>query len=203
MESWKTKLPDYKIIKWDETNFPVNEHPYAKEAYDAEKWAFVSNYVRVWILYNYGGIYLDTDYEIIKGFGKLLEYQAFMGVENTEYIGTAVIDAEKGNWLLGTMFDYYNAHPFLMGNGNYDMIPNTMVLTDIMCSKGYIRGKSTMLDKIYVGERYEFYPVGAAGCIEEKTIGIHYFRGSWWSERERKSSTSLIYKRVFRTLEGS
>lgn len=200
MESWKSKLPDYKIIKWDETNFPISEHPYAKQAYDARKWAFVSDYARVWVLYNYGGIYLDTDYEIIDSIDSYLDNDVFIGVENNEYIGTAIMGAKKGNWLMGEMLNYYNTHPFALRNGKFDMIPNTMVLTDIMCSNGYARGQSALIKGIYVGNRVEFYPAGKTGSIEGKTRGIHYFRGSWWSEKERKRSTNVIYKRVFRPI---
>lgn len=191
-------LPDYKIIKWDETNFPINEYHYAKQAYEAQKWAFVSDYARVWILYNYGGIYLDTDYEIVDGLNDYMKYAAFMGAENSEYIGTAIIGAEKGNWLMKEMLDYYNSHPFALNNGKFDMIPNTMVLTDLMCAKGYTRGESIFWGGIYVGERTEFYPAGKSGSVKGKTCGIHYFRGSWWSEKERKRSKSALYKRVFR-----
>lgn len=200
MASWKEKLPDYKIIKWDETNFPINEHPYAKQAYDAGKWAFVSDYARVWILYHYGGIYLDTDYEIVENLDKYLKYNVFMGTENADYIGTAIIGAEKENWLMAEMLNYYNTHPFLLGNGKYDMIPNTMVLTDIMCSNRYARGQSALIKGIYVGTCMEFYPAGRSGCKDGTTAGIHYFRGSWWSEKERKRSTSKIYRRVFRPI---
>ena len=79
MESWKKILPDYKIIRWDESSFPIKEHPYARQAYEAKKWAFVSDYVRVWVLFNYGGIYLDTDYELIETIDGYLNYDAFYG----------------------------------------------------------------------------------------------------------------------------
>lgn len=163
MESWKKILPNYKIIRWDESSFPINEHPYAGQSYEAKKWAFVSDYVRVWVLFNYGGIYLDTDYELIETVDGYLNYDAFMGVENSEYIGIAIMGAQKGNWLMGEMLNYYNAHSFTLKNDKFDMIPNTMILTDIMCANSYLRGEATLQNGIYVGDRVEFYPVGKQG----------------------------------------
>ena len=78
MESWKRYCPDYENIEWNEENFDVSIIPYVKEAYEAKKWAFVTDYARLWIIYHYGGIYLDTDVEIIKPLDCLLENEAFL-----------------------------------------------------------------------------------------------------------------------------
>lgn len=109
------------------------------------------------MLYNYGGIYLDTDYEIIHILNKYLDYKLFMG-------------AEKENWLIGEISGYYDTHPFCLGNGKFDMIPNTMVLRDIMCSNGYTRGGSALLNSINVGDSIEFQPAGKSGSIKGKTM---------------------------------
>ena len=95
IKSWGDVLADYKIIRWDESNFPIKDFPYVSAAYDAKKWAFVRDYVRVWALYNYGGIYLDTDFQIIKPIDELLEKNVILGVENKEYVGTAIMGLKK------------------------------------------------------------------------------------------------------------
>lgn len=200
MDSWKRKLPDYKIVKWDESNFNIEEHEYAKQAYAAGKWAFVSDYARVWILLNYGGIYLDTDYEIIGNLDDYLENEMFVGVENDDYVGSAIMGAEKGNWLLKEMLTYYQTHPFTLNDGNFDMIPNTMVMTDMLVNHGYTRGIASIVDGIFIGDKKIFYPSGKTDCQNEASVGVHYFRGSWWSDKERKRSTSTIYRRVFRPI---
>lgn len=83
IESWKKYCPDYKIIEWNENNYDFIKNEYMKEAYDSKKWGFVPDYARLDIIYNYGGIYLDTDVEIIKSFDALLNQEAFIGFECT------------------------------------------------------------------------------------------------------------------------
>ena len=82
IESWKKFLPDYEIKQWDESNFDVNMIPYAAEAYKAKKYAFVSDFARFWILYNYGGLYFDTDVEVIKPMDNIIAKGPFMVCEN-------------------------------------------------------------------------------------------------------------------------
>ena len=190
--SWSELLPEYQIIRWDESNFNIEEHPFAKEAYKAGKWAFVSDYVRIWILLNYGGVYLDTDYEIVGSIDKYLKKNVFIGLENSEYVGTAIIGAEKGHWLMREKLDYYDTHPFIISKSKYNMIPNTMVMTDILIRHGYKRGTTVEIDGVYVGARNVFYGEGS----DKEAVGIHYFRGSWWSEKERARSKSKSYKRI-------
>ncbi len=94
IESWRKVLPDYKIIEWNESNFNVDESPYCKKAYENKKWAFVSDYVRLYVLLNNGGIYLDTDVELKKKFDDLLSFDLFLGKMYKTVIGTAVIGAK-------------------------------------------------------------------------------------------------------------
>ena len=86
LESWKKFCPDYEIIRWDEKNFDINQLPYVQEAFKAKKWAFITDYVRLYALYNYGGIYMDTDVEVLKSLDSFLELKAFSGFENEENI---------------------------------------------------------------------------------------------------------------------
>ena len=81
MESWKKFCPDYQIIRWDESNYDYRKNQYMREAYESKKWSFVSDYARMDIMYQYGGVYLDTDVELIQPLDELLQYNAFMGFE--------------------------------------------------------------------------------------------------------------------------
>ena len=102
MASWKEKLPDYTIKKWDETNTPFDKLPFLKMLYNQKKWSFITDYVRLYALYKEGGIYLDTDIEVIKSFDNFLNEKAFVGfqtkLEESKYpLNSAVIGSEKGN----------------------------------------------------------------------------------------------------------
>ena len=100
IESWKKYCPDYEIKIWDESNFDININKYATEAYEAKKWAFVSDVARLWVLYNYGGIYMDTDLEVIKPLDEFLYHKAFSGFEDEVNIPTGIIASEKNNnWI--------------------------------------------------------------------------------------------------------
>lgn len=90
-------LPDYEIRRWDESNFDINISSYVKQAYEAQKWAFVADYFRFWVLYNYGGIYFDSDVEVVKSFDEFLSYDLFTGYESGDTLEAAVIGAVKIN----------------------------------------------------------------------------------------------------------
>ena len=103
--SWRKFLPDYQIKEWNEDNFDVNSIPYTQEAYEAKKYAFVSDYARFWILYKYGGLYFDTDVEVIKSFKELLENEAFAAFETEKYIAPGLVlwAKEPKNGIIGEM----------------------------------------------------------------------------------------------------
>ena len=85
METWKKHLKDYEIIEWNEKNFDIDSNKFVKEAYEARKWAYVSDYIRAYAIYNYGGIYLDTDVLVVESLDSLLDNRAFVGYENPQY----------------------------------------------------------------------------------------------------------------------
>lgn len=106
INSWKL-LKEYEFIEWNEENFDVNSNKFIKYAYENKKWAFVTDYVRIKVLYEYGGIYLDTDVEIKKTFDDLLNNKMFLGFLYNKSIGTAVIGAEKKHKFLNIILDNY------------------------------------------------------------------------------------------------
>jgi len=88
--SWKKYCPDYEIIEWNEDNFDVNQNLYTRYCFENKKWAFLSDYVRLWVITQFGGIYFDTDVEVIQSFDKLLQYDAFYGFENSKYVASGL-----------------------------------------------------------------------------------------------------------------
>ena len=111
INSWKSNLPNYEIIEWNESNLPLDE--IAREnrffAYcrKYKLWAFMSDYLRLWILEREGGIYLDTDVQVLKPFDDLLKYPMFLGYEMNDYVGTGIIGAEKGNPVIKALLNFY------------------------------------------------------------------------------------------------
>ena len=127
IDSWKKVLPDYEFIKWDTKHFDINSVPYVKEAFEAKKYAFCADYIRIYALYNYGGIYLDSDVMVYKSFEPFLELKGFSSIEFHSYllyahvadkrrrlvgIEAAVLGAEKGSQWLKDILDYYSRQHF-------------------------------------------------------------------------------------------
>ncbi len=145
IESWKKFCPDWEIKEWNETNFDINEVPYMKEAYDSKKWAFVSDVARLLVIYKYGGIYMDTDVELLSTLYSLTDYEAFFAFESERNINTGLgFGAVKHHKIIKAMLDYYNDRHFTI-DGKVDLTPcpagNTSALTK--CCEKFIRDGST------------------------------------------------------------
>ena len=133
MGSWKKYCPDYKIIEWNDQNFDISTNRYAQQAYEAKKYAFVSDYARLAVLYEYGGIYLDTDVELVRPLDELLELPGFMGFQTNNEVATGLgFGARKGNSVVQALLRDYDALDFLKADGSADLTPcperNTRVL---------------------------------------------------------------------------
>ena len=137
--SWHREMPDWEYKLWNEANFDVDSVVYTREAYEAGKYAFVSDYVRLLALYNEGGLYLDVDFEVFKSFEDLLCYKAFAGVEGSKHhpvmMGVCASEA-KGEWV-GEMLDAYKERRFVV-DGKPDLTPNVSFLTSIMHQNGLV-----------------------------------------------------------------
>ncbi len=182
MDSWKKHLPDYEIIEWNEDNFDVQSVRYVREAYEAKKWAFVSDYVRLWALKEYGGIYLDTDVEVFKGFDRFLEHGFFSGFENYNDKGnlypiTAVMGSVRDFWLLSTVINGYHGRPFIGEDGKYDLTTNTKTISEILTSQVGIDSEKDIYQH---KKNIHIYPSNTF-CIYkgDETYSVHHFNGSW------------------------
>lgn len=189
MATWNEMLPDFKIVRWDESTFDVNSTPFTKEAYRLGKYAFVADYVRLYALTNYGGLYLDTDVEIIKQIDCLFErHQAVGGFETPNVLQTGVLACEKGNHIFEEFFSYYKSHVFIVGGENATP-PNSAVLRDIMKTKGLLLNNSfQVIDNFAIYPQEFFCPIDQGSrqiIVTANTYCIHYLSGSWFDRRLR------------------
>lgn len=179
IESWKKFLPDYKIIEWNEDNFNVNSSDYTKEAYKHKKWAFVSDYVRLYALYNYGGIYLDTDVEVKNSLSKFLNYPLFLGFHNSDTLLTAVLGCRKENKVIKELLDLYKDKKFTE-NGVMNLQINNELITNFFIEKYtlLLNNKNQILDdNIYIFEQSFF----AEKVYGKENFTIHHGDGSWYT----------------------
>jgi glycosyltransferase len=190
VESWKVKLPDYEIKCWNTDNFDVNICRYTKEAFQEKKYAFVSDYVRLYALYHEGGIYLDSDIEVIKKFDDLLNNLAFTCFENNHSVAAWIFGSEVGNPIFKKFLDYYEGRAFILDNGKYDLTPNPVPITRICLEEGLLlNGEKQMLANITIYPQEYFCPYNRATeelNITENTYSIHYFNGAWINDNKKR-----------------
>ena len=193
MDSWKTWCPDYTIKRWDEDNFDINICKYVKEAYEQKKWAFVSDYVRLYVLYNEGGVYVDTDVEILRNIDEFLKHDAFSGFESSEFIPTGIMASKKEFPLFGELLKLYDDRSFLLKNGTMDLTTNCSIITDFCMEKGLVlncKKQNIMGFELYPPEYFcPKNPNNGKMKMTENTYCIHHFAGSWLPRVDR----TIIY----------
>lgn len=196
IESWKRYFPDYQIIEWNEDNFDVNKYEYTKYMYDNNKYAFLSDFVRLQVVYENGGIYFDTDVEVIKPLYEIVEKGAFFGFENDEFVNSGLgFGAEKGNNIVKIMLKEYSYFPksFEEEKGPIGCPElNTRGLSKCGLVKN---GKLQQMQGVTVYPKEYFNPydnIINKLDITENTYTIHWYSGSWVSKRQ-KLRTFLLY----------
>lgn len=202
INSWKKYCPDYEIIEWNEDNFEINCCEYVKEAYENKKYAFVTDYVRLYVMYTYGGIYMDTDVELVKNLDGFLSHEGFSGFEDDIYIPTGIMAGEKGFGLFNDLLLYYNGKHFVNENGDYDTTTNVITITKLLTEKGFIpNGKYQVIDGFALYPRDYFCPYDdATGKMydSKNTVAIHWFNKSWIPRSMRiRSRVTRILHRIF------
>lgn len=190
INTWKKVLPDYEIKEWNEDNFNLDSCPYAKEAHQQKKYAFVSDVARLYALYNEGGIYLDTDIEVIKTFDPFLDHHAFVGFEDMNKIQTGLIASEQGGTWVKEALELYDDRRFILPNGDLDTTTNVVLLTRMMEKYGLVKDNSRQdlsdLISIYPSDYFcaKSYSDGKVR-ITDRTVTVHHFTGSWLTPMER------------------
>lgn len=184
IKTWKQYMPDYKIIEWNESNFDLNINSYVKEAYENKKWAFVSDYVRLYALKKYGGIYFDTDVEVLKKFDNFLNCDAFIGFESDSQFSTAIIGSKPNGKWVSNILDYYNNRHFVLEDGTFDYTTNVVVITDI--TKSMFNFNASNSNQNFKGlsiySKDYFSPKDALTSkieLTENSFCIHHFSATW------------------------
>lgn len=212
LQTWKDVLPDYKIVIWNENNFDINKYPFTLQAYQSKKWAFVSDFVRLYALLKFGGIYFDTDVEVLKSFTHLLENKSLvLGRVEGGIIGTSMIASEPNNAIIDKIFSYYNNNCFKNEDGTLNTIMNTLLFSkylekELGCDVGY----STFVKDgtiIYPLDYFSPFKKNVFGnnnkkyrlshyMITENTCCVHHDLGSWYS----KSKFNLMVRALARLI---
>lgn len=188
--SWKKFLPEYEIIEWNESNFPIDDFIFAREALQNRKFAFISDVCRLYALDKMGGIYMDTDVEVLKSFDKFLHHAAFSGFENDDYVPTGIMASEKGSTWIKELLAYYHNRPFVNADGTIENTSNTVIITKMMLEKGFVMNNTFQKIDRYVA----FYPNDyfcpksyKTGSIDltKNSACIHHFAKSWIAPQKR------------------
>lgn len=199
IESWKHYLPDYEIKEWNEDNFNVNIVPYTKEAYDAKKYAFVSDYARFWILYKYGGLYFDTDVEVINPMNHIIEKGNFMGCEKPAQLGVSPMQmgvapglglgVNPGLGLFKEILDAYGKFHFINSDGSFNTKTIVEYTSEILCKHGLQNTPEIQcVSDVWIYPHDYFAPKNIDTkvlTITPNTVSIHHYDASWaeWYDR--------------------
>lgn len=178
IESWKKYCPDYEIIEWNEDNFDINYNDFVKQSYNAKKYAFTSDVVRLYALYTEGGIYMDIDVEVYKPLDEFLNEKGFSGFEDINYPVCATMGAEKGNPVIKMFLDYYDCVDFIQYENWSDYIKyqetNTCIMSNLLGMLGIDRHKNEK-------QKIKCFTIYPRSYFMTKGEGYtyHSFGGSW------------------------
>lgn len=202
IESWRKYCPDYELIEWNESNFTINCNRYVQEAYEKKKYAFVTDYVRLHALYYHGGIYMDTDVEVVKPLNVFLQHNAFSGFESPEHVPTGIMACEKNFPLFKELLDHYESKAFINASGEMDMTTNVQSITSALEKYGLVKnGSFQVVHNFALYPRDYFCPLDDATGVLYKTSNthtIHWFSKSWIEPQYRiRSKITRIFHRAF------
>ena len=189
METWKKYCPDYEIIRWDEQNYDVTKNDYLKQAYDNKKWAFVSDYARVDVVYQYGGVYLDTDVELLKSLDEFLKWDMFCGFQSTKHINWGLgYGAVRGHEILEEVLKVYRQMEFVKSDGSLNLVSCPIIQSAVMAKHGFVLdGTPQEKGNVAVYPKEFFSPYShqkGFGRVTENTHSIHHYSASWLGDEK-------------------
>ena len=212
IDSWKRFCPDYEIIRWDEDSYDIHKSPYMEQAYAQKKWGFVPDIARLDILYQHGGIYLDTDVELIRGLDELLYQPAFCGVEKWGTVNFGGCSgAQPGNPVINAVLDSRRNVEFIGADGRLNLVTCAYYETEPLIKQGLKPNGETQVIgdgmlTVYAAEFFHpFDYMSGETNITKNTFSIHHFSGSWLGDTaaEERKQTRLRYRQFVDSLKGS
>lgn len=210
LESWQKYCPDYEIVRWDETNCDLGVNQFVQQAYEAGKWAFVSDYYRLKVIEENGGIYLDTDVELLKPLDEFLSLDGFMGFEMGErnHIATGLgFGAKPNHPVITQLRQAYETIPFILPDGSYDETPCPRRDTKSLVEMGLVQdGAYQQVDGMTLFPADYLSPISVFGdeTFTENTASIHHYAATWHtSERRRKREIRTLLVQWFGMKLGS
>lgn len=212
IKTWNKILPDYEIRLWNFKNFPPGKSKWVDDAIQNKKYAFAADYIRAYALFNEGGIYLDSDVEVLKSFNDLLHLPYFIGREIESPIEAAVMGAEKGSAIFSLLLDYYNNTDFINNNGELSMTPMPFVMNQLMKSHFNIKDVQTPSainhsdSCIYILPSDYFSPksyIDQKIHLTNNTYTIHHFTASWLTKKDKFLNKILHIKRIFQKIRSN
>lgn len=194
LNSWKMHLSDYEIKKWDASNFPYQKYIWVQEAVNCKKWAYATDFFRLWVLYNYGGIYLDADVLLQKNFDEFLNCKMFIATEFCKQLGAHCIGAEKGHPFIKKCLEFYENKNFINKNQTLNMIPIPRIMTNKLVQLYSFKGTLANFSNSYININNELfvYPdnIFTLDVKDEKNVCIHLGLGSW---RDNTTDSNPVY----------
>lgn len=199
--TWKKYCPDYQIKEWNESNFDIHSLPYVEEAYQNKKWAFVSDVARLNALVTEGGIYMDTDVEVVRSLDTLLDNQAFLGFEGTQYIATNMMGCEPHHPFFEQFFLSYRNRKFVKPDESLDTTTNVEEITKLLIRDYQLQmnGEEQDLNGIHIYPTDRFSPYDYITGILKKTpntYSIHWFDKSWIKQSTLRTKIAQWYHRI-------
>ena len=199
--SWKKHCPDYEIKEWNESNFDIHLNRYTEEAYQQKKWAFVSDVARLWALVHEGGIYMDTDVEVVRPLDNLLTNSGFLGFEGTQWIATSIMGVEPQHPLMKQFLSSYEKRSFIQPDGSLQQTTNVEVWTQLL-SRQYgllLNGEIQQIAGFTIYPTDYFTPYDYInGKLKQtaNTYSIHWFGQSWVGHKDWRRKLSQWWHRI-------
>ena len=198
--SWQKQLPAYELREWNESNFDSDVIPYTAQAYARKKYAFVGDYARLWVLQRYGGIYLDTDVEVLKPLDRFRLHDCFFGFENDRGVAPGLImGCRAGHPILQELMDYYEHNSFVGEDGTINTYTTVQNCTAVLLRHGLKLDASLRqtLGDITVYEQSVFCPDKTAretGCYAPETFTAHHYAASWRTESYNRKLNNPLWR---------
>jgi len=212
IDGWQKVMPDYKIIKWNRENFDIHSVKWVEQALEKKKFAFATDYVRLWVLYNYGGIYLDSDVKVFKPFDDLLNLPYFLGREHSKgIIEMATIGAELNLEWIKSCLDYYKDKNFILHSGEFSIEPIPHIMLKILNKRYGLKRIKNIQDFDKNAKEIQILPVeffspkpfdSEKFTVTQNTYSVHCFEKSWNPPKKWYSETLRKIKYAVRKIIG-